>query len=871
MPLAAAPTKAFEHVVENVFWSTPAGALKRRTVAALYRLPMVNYDTLDKESQRSEMGTTVQLLNQLKTDVTIYRLNRFYPIGQYTEQARELVVKKHAHRDRWEHLLGLQVDVLEGLSPWEPQLFLMVVLKEDDDSTIAAAVKDGRRAGAAWLESFREFFSRVEHTMGLGTGMPIDNAEIDRQRELEKDMFRRIRNLVGSETTRASSREIYWWLSRHDRFPIEEPTSDENFDLFDPDAMSMETGDGRRMWYPQDQLITNLAGSPVDRRAPKYVVVEGPEGRVYSTTLIMGDLPKTIDWPQQEAELLSLPVDDVGFPVDVMLPLRYQSNEEARKLAARGKYDAERAFADQEKGVAGGASWDADDKRQLSALQAHNLGQPSSPGMLWGRARLRVACGIPYDLTNEVDGPRTLRESVRALNARYGGLKLHQPAGIQLQLHYDWLPRTHTEIQQFDRWLSPDQVGAMMPQATQVCGDDRGPIVGHTMAGNRPVKYEIGAASRTNLPPTILLAGVLGAGKTQTLSMFEHQAVLQGALVADLDPKPDHLFHQSDISDLVSRIELDETSQEFAGLLDPMRCAPSSERLTMTVEFLSQLLAASPRDERAGISLLQICTARCIQEERFSSRAVIEELRVEARRLGSSDQARSSKALEFAESLDAASHTIAQTAFAPADNQEIGWSATRPLTTIVMRALKGASGALGDERTTQDYITNALMTCMSGLLTSLVSGEKERWKVVAWDEAWALLKTAHGRQQIDRMVRLGRSENLTPILATQNLADVPKDTTNLLGQIIIHRISAAEAPTALTLLGLDPRDRDMADRISNPKRFTPGRCLWKDLQGRVSEVQLTPTDYLLDQYGTTVGGQPSPDDHQVLQEIRPAA
>ncbi len=39
------------------------------------------------------------------------------------------------------------------------------------------------------------------------------------------------------------------------------------------------------------------------------------------------------------------------------------------------------------------------------------------------------------------------------------------------------------------------------------------------------------------------------------------------------------------------------------------------------------------------------------------------------------------------------------------------------------------------------------------------------------DEAWALLADSQGRALLERISRLGRSQNLTPILATQMLGD----------------------------------------------------------------------------------------------------
>jgi DNA helicase HerA-like ATPase len=106
--------------------------------------------------------------------------------------------------------------------------------------------------------------------------------------------------------------------------------------------------------------------------------------------------------------------------------------------------------------------------------------------------------------------------------------------------------------------------------------------------------------------------------------------------------------------------------------------------------------------------------------------------------------------------------------------------------------------------------------------------------VLLFDEAWFLLASSDGRRLIDRLNRLGRSENATLILATQQLGDVG-EIENLIGtRFLFGQETAAEAERALALLGLDPNDHQLVQRLRSYRR---GRCLMRDLDDRIAEVQ----------------------------------
>ena len=93
-------------------------------------------------------------------------------------------------------------------------------------------------------------------------------------------------------------------------------------------------------------------------------------------------------------------------------------------------------------------------------------------------------------------------------------------------------------------------------------------------AASRPVRFDITEASRTGRPPSILLAGTLGSGKTIAAELLAFQAERRGSLVVDVDPKPDH--NLEGLPELDGRVHVIELSGDdrYRGLLDPLAVAP---------------------------------------------------------------------------------------------------------------------------------------------------------------------------------------------------------------------------------------------------------------------------------------------------------
>jgi len=144
-------------------------------------------------------------------------------------------------------------------------------------------------------------------------------------------------------------------------------------------------------------------------------------------------------------------------------------------------------------------------------------------------------------------------------------------------------------------------------------------------------------------------------------------------------------------------------------------------------------------------------------------------------------------------------------------------------------------GASRETYTRAERVSVATLSLVAAQALRLVSGNRNRHKIVLLDEAWFLLASTQGRTLLNRLVRLGRAMNATILLATQRVADLG-DLSELVGAYFLFgQDSPAEAGRALALIGLDPEDTALRQRLTEYRR---GRCLMRDLDGRVGEVQI---------------------------------
>ncbi len=386
--------------------------------------------------------------------------------------------------------------------------------------------------------------------------------------------------------------------------------------------------------------------------------------------------------------------------------------------------------------------------------------------------------------------------------------------------------------------LTVEQFGGMVPTATRTVGSGRGPYLGYTPTGAPlPVRFDATQAPREDRASGVLLIGTLGSGKTVAAQAIEYAAQRRGSLVVDFDPKPDHGWEN--LPELAGELQVLELSGDPAqqGRLDPLTIGLDDMREELACSYLLELLPGPSSTWENAVSLAVKDTVR----EGSKSLLRVVEL------LGGSDRAGAREASEALEVIR--DFGLARLGFG--DGSTTINRTDRPLTTIRMPGLSlPEPSAARDTYTRAERVSVATLSLVAAYALKLISGDRSRHKVVGLDEIWFLLASPQGRQIINRLVRLGRAFNATLLLGTHRIGDLG-DLSDLIGVVFVFGQDSDEAAAAaLRFIGLDPT-RELTGLI---REFRAGRCLMRDLNGRVGEIQVDLVyPHLLGAFQTTPG------------------
>lgn len=781
--------------------------------AALYRLPSVSYPFLPVAEKRRELGRLATFAFAVQGDFSIWRVNRAYPAERYPAEVDGLLDERFQDPENWRRFLAAHQRRLRELRSHVPEVYAAISLR----------TAPATRMGGGMLRSLDRARRRLEDLAGVAGAQPVPDAELRALALAEGEAFDRLRGIFpGAE--RASTEELQWLLRRAACRGVAEPALDAHWE---PNAIVVCAPNGEAVYEPLETDLVRCANAALHEHE-RALVIDAEEGRSHQAMLALGALPDDPEFPGARAELMFAPLDAVEFPVDAVLHARWVGNRQALAQVRKRIMDTENVFREQLEGSRTGPGWLAETDRELARELEAYLQSEAHPPMI--TASVLLALGAP--------SAKELERRVSVLREQYGDVALHRPLGLQPQLFFEHLPRAAGgEMRDYLEPLTIEQFGALMPTGAHHVGSTRGAYLGYTPGGgSRPVKWDPTEASRESQPSAILLAGTLGSGKTITAELLELIAERRGSLIVDVDPKPDHALHE--LPELDGHVEIIELSgdERYRGMLDPLRIAPPSLREELATSYFIDVL----RDPQPGwANVIQRAVRDTVARGSTSSLDVIEQLRA-SDRAGAEDAA---DALELA-----ADFGLGRLAFGHGEPDH----ATRAKAVTTIRAAGLSLPPPEANRADYSYsekIAVATLSLVAAFALWLVSADRSRHKIVLFDEAWFLLASSQGRTLIDRLVRLGRAQNATLILATQQLGDVGPLVELIGTTFIFGQKSDAEAKRGLELLGLDPENPALVGRI---RSYSRGRCLMRDLHDRIAEVQIDLVfDHLLDALDTT--------------------
>jgi hypothetical protein len=777
-------------------------------VWALYRVIGRSYPGLSVRRKIELKEELEAFAYTIEADFQLLRVARPWSAEAYAERALTTIDPRHGHEGAFRAYIDEQRELLGGRGSVRPEVFLAVRLEGADAGWGAL--------GDAWR--------RLSGALGLGEGGVISESRVEDLLRLEERVLDRTLGFIDCE--RAAPGDLEYLVRKAYVRGLGEPVCDANFR---PAALTFVGEDGEERYEPYSLDLLRLHQSRVEIGS-RHLIVDSELGRSYQALLAVGALPEEVQFPSSTAELLFAPLN-CGFPVDASFSCRWRANREAMALSRKRKIDADQIASEEEVGPHGASTQALERQVQARELE-QRLGASDRPPLLRGGITLAVAARSEDELEERVD----------RLRSEYGRVELHRPIGEQHSLFVGSLPCQRHPIADYAEHLMPDQWGAMVGTAITYAGSERGPYIGHGIGGGRePLQFDLAEACQQNRPPTVLLTGALGSGKTMLLELLLYQAFLQGSgPIVDIDPKGDHGLER--IPGVEEHMEVVELSGEerYRGLLDPLRIAPEETREDLAYSFLTSILPATEPDWHTELKLaIQQVVARGGE----SCGEVIGELRSER----ATEAARAAgRALEVH-----ASSGLAQLGFGR-DGQRPPEVGTRQIVSLRIRNLVlPLPGTPRSEFQEEERIGMAILRLLGAYGLRLTTTDSRRHAVLSLDEAWALLTSSSGRALCERMSRMGRSMNVTPIFASQAMEDAA-ELEPLVGSYFAFGVEAeGEAAKALELLRLDPEDKQSVGRLL---QFRRGLCYFRDFDGRCVPMQVELGEELLARLDTTPGG-----------------
>jgi hypothetical protein len=792
----------YTHMVNNVVFGASLN-----DAWAVYKLRNSSYPGLTVDRKIDLKDHLEGFAYRVSADFQLLRVSREWSVAEYLAGALRTMDPRRGHSQLWQEYLEQHRHVLDGNNTARPESYLAVRLR-DANVNLADSLGKGLSGGLKSLIRELAIYLQLNDPKSLG------DEQLHELMRIESRTFERIWGYMDCE--RCSTNDLQWLVRRAYTRGLGEPLIEEQWA---PQAIEFPHADGAERYAASRAEMLRLHDSLVDTTDPRRLLVRSELGDSYQAVLAVGTLPETAVFPGSEAELMFAPLEGLEFPIDMTFTASWVPNKSAVKTAHRKKVDADNQYEEETHGHHGPSPDSEERPRVARELEAH-LTTTDRPPML--RGALTVAVGA--------SDPEILEERVERVRSEFGRIRLYRAPARQYELFCSTLPCQTFPVEDYREHLTIEQFAAMVPTACNRGGSEAGPYLGHTLTGSRqPILFDLSEASQSSRPPTVLALATLGGGKTVFAQKVAYEAFLCGSRVVDIDPKGDHNLESLPgvSAEFHEEVEIG-TDPKYRGLLDPLRISPPDLMFDVTVSWLTELL---PSREDDRVVAVQEAVKRVISEHQRTGREIsccdVIELLAD-----SEDDAARGAARALRVHVD---QGLAQLGFAPREGPAVHVG-DKQMVSLRVRNLRPPRATERQEMTQEELVSLALLRLLAVFAMQVMSGNRRQHKVLLVEEAWFVQQDSIvGVRLIEQLVRWGRSENATVILVTHKATD-SEELSNLIGAIFCFGLESEEdAGKALRLLGLDPQDAAMRQRLL---KFRQGRCIMRDYEGNVVQMQV---------------------------------
>lgn len=382
--------------------------------------------------------------------------------------------------------------------------------------------------------------------------------------------------------------------------------------------------------------------------------------------------------------------------------------------------------------------------------------------------------------------------------------------------------------------------------------------VGETATGLPvPVFFDPHYAIRLNKPPVSLITGSPGSGKTVAALLLAAHSALLNKVTFILDPKGDFLalklleeageIQNVNVWSIFENIESGTVREGNIGILDPTQLTDDvNENASLTLETIGALVKNMTANQRN--TLIPI-----IQDVAQSKTPSMNTIRMILSRSRDPEISTLSHELGLALNMPAGKLLVASNRF----NNKLSLGSG-----VVVASLMGlslpASSKKEENYLEKERLSVAIMRLLTHMALNIMKKvPKNINKTLMVDEAWSVFNNEAGRSLIDEVSLLGRSLNMSVILATQSPAHIQGDgKVASLDNTISTRFAfrnTSESDNILTAKAMALPENAGYEKTF--QTFGNGQCLMKDSQDQFAFVDITLPDGWLKIFDTT----PSPD------------
>lgn len=366
------------------------------------------------------------------------------------------------------------------------------------------------------------------------------------------------------------------------------------------------------------------------------------------------------------------------------------------------------------------------------------------------------------------------------------------------------------------------------------------------MASNKPVFVNLFEANedvdgKDTSIPHIQVSGDSGNGKSFLVSQLHFYASLLNCKTLYIDPKCEKRFWYErylqelertnsypELQDYIRSLHfvtLDHTKASNAGVLDPLVFLDVSEAKDLIVSMISEFrsLDGKERFEKALLHEIKVFAAKRAEGQKVGTLSVFKELQ-----RSSDEQVRDMADLLVEEVQDSVLSLI----FSEGQNPTVDLTERNTIIEIKGLDLPASENA---DLSKQNQKAMAIFYALGNFCIRFGENDYSEKTLEVFDEAWTFNMTSYGRGLIDKIKRVGRSQNNFLIFVSQEISDSDngEDESTAFGTYFcFHNDNASSAKKVLKRLKISETEESL-DWFNN---LTQGQCLFKDTFGRVERI-----------------------------------